>query len=210
MIDYSLFIENLIKNYHSKKLPGESAQMLMAPLNRKPLPINYNAPAQPKHSAVMALCLKINETPCFLLTERTERLKHHSKQISFPGGKKDKNDPDLLFTAYRELHEEVGIENDKIEVLGKLSPLFIPVSNFYVQPFLAIAKNEIIFAINSNEVSETIFLPVKKLLENSIVQKQKVKLANGLLQEVPAFVYNNKQIWGATAMILSEIKTILL
>jgi 8-oxo-dGTP pyrophosphatase MutT (NUDIX family) len=205
---YSLFCKELIKSYH-QGLPGTEAQLQMAPLQRKENSNNYFLKNNSKQSAVTVLWFESESIPHLLLTQRTAQLKHHGNQISFPGGRKDDQDASLIDTALRELKEEVGVAASEVNLVGDLTSLYIPVSNYFVQPFLAVASERINFSINTSEVQAVIKLPIFDLIDDKRIAQESIKLGNGLLQKVPAFKIDNKIIWGATAMILSEVKAIV-
>jgi len=132
----------------------------------------------------------------------------HSAQISFPGGKKELTDTDLKSTALRETKEEVGIPENDIYIVRELSKTYIPPSNFWVSPFLAICKKTPTFILN-HEVEKSIEVAVSDLInDNSIISK---KMSTSYMKniDVPCFKLNNYIVWGATAMILSEIKDLI-
>jgi 8-oxo-dGTP pyrophosphatase MutT (NUDIX family) len=132
----------------------------------------------------------------------------HGGQISFPGGKKEPADKDIIQTALREANEETGVDPSKISVIGTLTPLFIPVSNIIVTPVVAWTKERPVY---KHEVAEVVFLfdaDIKRLLDPSIVKTKPFKI-RGEMIEVKYFDYKGNVIWGATAMILHELLFIL-
>jgi 8-oxo-dGTP pyrophosphatase MutT (NUDIX family) len=134
----------------------------------------------------------------------------HSGQISLPGGKFDESDITLEKTALRECHEEIGIQNN-IEVLGQLTPIYIPVSKFMVTPFVAILNEEDpTYILNVNEVQNVIEFPVDDLRSPHIVKQTTVEPTAGIKLKTPYFDIQGKIVWGATAMILNEFKHLLL
>jgi len=133
----------------------------------------------------------------------------HSSQISFPGGKKDKTDPSLRYTALRETEEEIGIAKNDIMIFREMTKTYIPPSNFMVTPFLGLLNTKPRFKTNE-EVDRLIEVNVKELLdENSLTSKN---LTTSYMKniDVPCFRLNDYTIWGATAMMLSEIKDLLI
>ncbi len=132
----------------------------------------------------------------------------HSDQIGFPGGKMERQDKDIMETALRETHEEVGALPKNIEVVRALTKVFIPPSNFEVQPFIGLYRKEHPFVPQEVEVEALIEVPVADFMDdrNLITQKLTTSYANDL--EVPAFRLKGYTVWGATAMMLSEIREI--
>jgi 8-oxo-dGTP pyrophosphatase MutT (NUDIX family) len=134
----------------------------------------------------------------------------HGGQISFPGGKMELHDKTLADTALRESKEEIGIDPRQVTILGELTKLYIPPSNFHISPFLASSFVKPEFTPDPQEVAAVIVLPVDQILSGQSIQQKKVRTGLGFSMEVPAFYINEKIIWGATAMILSEFREILL
>lgn len=135
-------------------------------------------------------------------------MRHHPGQISFPGGKVEKEDHSPEMTALREAQEEVGIDPSRIEILGKLSDLYVEVSKFSIQPFLAWADQRPTFLINSSEVEKLILFPLTDFVDDERILEMELNTVSGLLR-IKYYPYNNEIIWGATAMILSELIDIL-
>jgi hypothetical protein len=133
----------------------------------------------------------------------------HSSQIAFPGGKYEKEDVELEQTALRETFEEIGVSSEKIQVLKAFSHLYIPPSNFMVYPFLGICTEEITFFPDSTEVAGIIELPLTTFLSDSIVVDAKINTSYARSIEVPVFKIDEHLVWGATAMMLSELKIVL-
>lgn len=184
-------------------LPGKEAQYRMAPTYRPTLD-----ETDVKHLAgVTILLYPKNDTIYFPLIERPVYNGAHSGQISFPGGKKDKEDKNLVFTALRECEEEIGVDSSKISVLGNLTNLLIPVSKFDVYPVVGIYKDVPSFIPQTSEVVSIIEVPLHLVLNNNIT-KQKNVIFNGIEETVPYYDINNKMVWGATAMILSEFSQV--
>jgi 8-oxo-dGTP pyrophosphatase MutT (NUDIX family) len=132
----------------------------------------------------------------------------HGGQISFPGGKKEPEDEDVIRTALREAHEETGIDPGKVEVIGSLTPLFIPVSNMIVTPVVGGMIEKPVYNYRSEEVVFLIDADMNRFLDPSIVRSKPFEIRGELL-DVKYFDYENHTIWGATAMILNELLTII-
>ncbi len=188
------------------KLPGVKAQELMAPSFRNDYKTDKNSL---RESGVLLLLYKKNDTPHIVLMKRSETLRTHSGQISLPGGKKDLKDGSFYETATRETFEELGIKKEHINYLGALTPLFIPISNFMVYPFVGYSKEILTFLPNPKEVEKVIEIPLAVLLDKEIIT-QKIWEENGKTFRKPFFAIFEEKVWGATAMILSEFRTLLL
>ncbi|MEO0570112.1 MAG: CoA pyrophosphatase [Bacteroidota bacterium] len=162
-----------------------------------------------KRAAVMAIFYPKMEETFLLLILRKQYPGVHSKQIGFPGGKVEQGDKDLLETAKRETYEEVGILPETIEMVKPLTEVYIPPSNFLVQPFIGLHKNIPKFIIDPKEVEALVEVPLNDFLDetNLFEQRLTTSYANEIL--VPAFKLNGYTVWGATAMMLSEVKDLL-
>lgn len=189
----------------NQPLPGTSAHHQMAPY-RKNIQV---AGVEPKISAVLGLLYPIQNEYHLVLTKRNEYEGTHSAQVSFPGGKKEEQDEDLIFTAIRETREEIGVEITTQQIIGSLTQVYIPPSNYLVQPILAWTDHQPTFNPDPHEVHYIIELPIQSLLKPESIQEEKITLSNGLRMTVPCFKIKNEIIWGATALILNEIKEIL-
>ena len=161
-----------------------------------------------KQSSVLLLLFPEGDHLYICLTKRPSTMKYHPGQISFPGGKVEKNDGSAEITALREAEEEVGINPASVEILGKLSDLYVEVSQFAIQPFLAWADRKPSFKVNYDEVEDLILLPLDHVLQENIIAETEMETVTGRLP-VKYFPFNNEVIWGATAMILSELVEIL-
>lgn len=152
----------------------------------------------------------IESTQELIIIERSAHpLDKHKGQLSFPGGKKEVNDQDLMETAIRETQEEIGLELSRNQVLGNLSPLYIPVSNFMVHPFITVLPNPVDLHPDPREVKRIWSVSLDGITDEK-KQRGPMKISSGLvLQDVPFYPLENKKIWGATAMILAELSEIL-
>jgi len=204
--DRNLFVQLQLE---LTNLPGESAHLEMFPL-RKVTSEALKASVGHRISAVLALIYVDTSSYQIILIERQDYDGNHSGQIGFPGGKKEMSDASELAAALRETFEEIGIPENKITILGKLTDVYIPVSNFLVHPFVGYLKKIPKYLIDAREVKSVLQFDLKELLneKNKIVTN--VKIGNGnTLKNVPAFIANEKIIWGATALMLNELKIIL-
>ncbi|MGZ3901455.1 MAG: NUDIX hydrolase, partial [Bacteroidia bacterium] len=162
-----------------------------------------------KKSAVMLLICRDDKNEFFIpLTERFAYDGVHSGQVSFPGGKFEEKDKDLVQTALRECEEEIGIKN--VKALGTLSKLYIPVSNFLVQPVVGYCDEVNVFMTpHVREVKHILKLRFDSLLDESIVKEGSISIYNGGKIKAPYFEIEGLKVWGATAMVLSEFKVLL-
>ncbi|WP_291859497.1 CoA pyrophosphatase [Marinilabilia sp.] len=188
-------------------LPGEPAHELMAPSARF-TGTRLPDPAQARPSSVLILFYRRNGSWFLPFIQRPVYDGVHSGQISFPGGKYEEEDSDFCATALRESHEEIGIVQEDIQVLGALTPLYIPNSNFQVYPQVGWVDYQPEFSPDPTEVDEIIEVPLEVLLEQENV-KQLTKNINGVSLSAPYFDAEGRVIWGATAMILSEMLEVL-
>lgn len=197
---------NLLPKLLKEQLPAFAAHLKMAPEGRKTsLTPDYYQQYNPRKSAVLMLVYNDCNEATLVLTKRNSYVGVHSAQISFPGGKMELTDKDLAYTALREANEEIGVNPEDVHLAMPFSQIYIPPSNFLVAPFLGILQTEPVFAPNAREVSEIIALPVSQLLDDATRVYAPVQFPQGSM-EVPAFMVNGHTVWGATAMILSELK----
>jgi len=194
-----------------KQLPGEDAQHLMAPLGRKEY---ANRIEHYTDSAVIILLVPTDNGVIFPLIKRSSKNPNdkHAGQISLPGGKKDQADKDIIHTALRELEEEIGIPTDQVDVVGALSSLKVPVSGFIIHPFVGIYLPEDApkYIKQISEVDEILEVGVSDLIDQRNVLLKNIPMASGMvINDVPYFNLSSKVVWGATAMILSEMKELL-
>jgi 8-oxo-dGTP pyrophosphatase MutT (NUDIX family) len=200
------FLQYLPK-IQQQQLPAATAQLKMAPAGRREAmqPEAYLS-NNPRKSAVMMLVYPKDEVAHLVLTKRNTYPGIHSSQISFPGGKAEPEDDSLAATALRETYEEIGISPHEIEVVMPFSEIYIPPSNFLVMPFLGIAKGQLTFEPDPQEVAVILELPLDVFLDDSIVVTTEMNTSYAEKIMVPAFRFQDHVVWGATAMILSELK----
>lgn len=197
---------NRLKKALSGALPGAQAQAIMAPSNRTK--INRDIKLDSVLSAVL-LCIYPYDGDyyiCFM--KRAKNLSVHSGQISFPGGKYEREDIVLSYTAIREAKEELNIICDEKNILGNLSSLFVPPSKAYIHPFVAYLNEAPDFKIDPAEVDQLIEVRLKDIFGPE-VKKTKVRNIRGEEVTIPYYELGQHQIWGATAMILSELEQII-
>ena len=187
-------------------LPGKDEQWRMRVTSDKSYNFD-NTEEDAIQSAVLILLYEENGVICFTLTERTQTVEHHRGQISLPGGAKE-SDENLASTAIRETQEEIGIHVDDVDLIGALSPLFVPVTGFIINPFVGIINANFDPQPAPEEVETVISVHVNELLndDNELQEKRNLR---GYDVNIPYFLLSGHKVWGATAMILSEFKTVL-
>lgn len=158
--------------------------------------------------SVLILIFPQNNKINIVFIQRTTYAGVHSGQISFPGGKPEPGDKDLIDTALRETEEEIGVSAKDIRILGKLTPLFISVSNIEVYPVVGCISYKPEFKPDKTEVKSIIEIPLDYLLRPDIVKKKTTVIQNTNIQ-IPYFNFNGRHIWGATAMILNEFLEVI-
>ena len=194
------------------QLPGESAHRKLAPIIRiNELDKIDMSKRSPQEAGVMAVFYPdADEKTRMVLILRKTYKGVHSNQVGFPGGRVEKFDKNLEDTALRETEEEVGIPQHEIEVVKKLTRLYIPPSNFWVQPYLGLLKSTPNMIAQETEVEEILEVKLSDFLndENMIIENLSTSYATEI--EVPAYSLNGHVVWGATGMMLSEIRELLL
>jgi 8-oxo-dGTP pyrophosphatase MutT (NUDIX family) len=200
---------SLISNIDRGNLGGFLSHKKMIPKERINFPQQKIKELNPKKAAVLALFYPdLNKETKFLLTLRANYEGTHASQISFPGGKFDVSDFDLKHTALRETFEEVGIESKKVKILKQMSDTYIPPSNFLVSPFIGLHYETPVFNYN-HEVEQLIEVKLSDLLNDRTIAIKNLSTSYMKNIDVPCYILNNYTVWGATAMILSEIKDFL-
>jgi 8-oxo-dGTP pyrophosphatase MutT (NUDIX family) len=203
---FSDFINDL-KSKLQQTLPGIEAQFEMAHVKRER--VEYGNDKDYRPSAVLILLYPNDqEDVCILLIERSTYNGHHSGQIALPGGKVEPTDKDLEDTALREFYEETGCEEVPF-MIGKLSPIHIPVSKFVVHPFVGYLSKRPIFSPNENEVKQLLEWKLSDLLLPESVKETTIEPMPGLKMSTPYFDVQEKILWGATAMMLNELKWVV-
>ena len=194
-----------IKDRIVQPLPGMKAHLKMTPYRA----LTKIIPENRREGAVLILLYKKNGEYYFPLTLRHDYKGTHANQISFPGGKIEKQDATILDAALRETNEEIGVELEKIIYLGELTQIYIPPSNFLVSPFIGLYEGEPLFIKEEKEVKEIIEIPLKSILNEKNVGNTQVSIQGGMKLETPYLNLENNVVWGATAAILSELKEII-
>ena len=208
-MNFDLFF-NAISTISEVALPSVASHLKMAPLERiESLEKQKDFSDGAKKAAVMMLFYPKGETAHLVLIVRNSYPGVHSSQIAFPGGKVEESDANLEETALRETFEEIGIPSNKIKVVRSFSSIYIPPSNFLVFPFMGISLTELEFVLQEEEVAGIIELPVSMLLDDSIIFHKILDTSYANALRVPVFQIEDHSVWGATAMMLSELKDVL-
>lgn len=189
-------------------LPGLAQQLQMAPPYREVPNEAWVMAQNPKIAAVLAIFAFQAHEASLIFTKRKSYAGVHSNQVSFPGGKSEPEDASLLATALRESEEEVGLPLASTQILGSLTPLYIPPSNFLVHPFVAVVHELPNWQIQETEVDELLSIPVSYLLSGDSRTQREITVA-GSTRLVPGFVWGEHFIWGATAMMLEELLAVV-
>lgn len=204
--DHFLSLVQLLESSLKLPLPGVKAQFRMVPPTRPEYPpLDFS---RVKYGAVLALLFPDKGHPRITFILRQNYNGVHSGQISFPGGGFEEGDEDFEKTAIRETFEEIGVPQKEIKILGALSQLYIPPSNFLVQPFVGFIRERPVYRPDIKEVKEVFDISVDELLDEKSFQTKPIQTKAKLI-EVPCFVAQNRMIWGATAMILNELLEII-
>jgi len=194
---------NSLNDALKKTLPGVKAQNKMAPVKHL---YNTTFSKESIDAAVLLLLYPKNNNIYTLLIQRPIYNGQHSGQISFPGGKYETFDKSFKQTALRETYEEIGVTSSEISIIGNLSQLYIPVSNYKIYPFVGYSLKQPKFKPN-REVDKLLEIDIFSFSESNI-QIMKETSYNGSTFNAPVYRINNYDIWGATAMIISEFSEI--
>ncbi|PHR13110.1 MAG: coenzyme A pyrophosphatase [Aequorivita sp.] len=209
-MDFRDFEKRIVK-VTKMELPGETVQFKMAPMERlQELKRVARGKNTAKRAGVMSLFYPSEdfETRLILILRKTYK-GVHSAQVGFPGGKLEEEDISLQDAALRETEEEVGVSRNEISVLKELTEIYIPPSNFFVQPFLGITAQSPKFIPQEEEVEALIEVTLRDFMDDLNITTQTLSTSYAKSIEVPAFKLNGHIVWGATAMMLNEVRELL-
>lgn len=188
-------------------LPGSESHRLLEPPTRKNFPDKPRRNA--RRSSVLILIYPKAGKYYTITILRPQYDGVHSGQISFPGGQFEEGDESLLKTALRETQEEIGVEITEEQIAGKLSDIYIPPSNFLVTPYVAIINEVPEMRKDSFEVEKLIEVSLEDIIHPGAIVRKNLNLEKYGNVHVPCFYVDHNIIWGATAMIMSELRTII-
>jgi 8-oxo-dGTP pyrophosphatase MutT (NUDIX family) len=205
---HQLFFEK-IKDRLKQTLPGPAAQIKMASTLRSTLRL----PAQPNEhtrtSAVLILFYPVENIIHIPLMVRPVYKGVHSGQVSLPGGRREESDQTLAETALREANEEIGIIPRQVEILGALSELYVPASNFLVLPVVGATYQRPDFRPDPYEVDRLLEVPLDELQDVTRIGSKEIIVRDTITIQAPYYDLQGHTVWGATAMIISELNAIL-
>ncbi len=189
----------------ARPLPGLEYQLKLATMNRKIRNGIMEVPPDAKKSAVLVLFYPAEGDLCLAFIKRPEYPGVHSGQVSFPGGGAEPGDKDLVQTALREAFEEIGVPAARVSVLGQLTDLYIPPSNFLVAPIVGYLDFRPDFVPDPEEVDHIIEVPLSELTSPGCLTEKEIVIFPDVRLKVPCYYAQENVIWGATAMMLSEL-----
>ena len=204
-MDFLHFIAQL-KIVVGNDIPGERSHQKMQVNYDKSFELPFSKNNSTPAAVLILLYLEDNEIH-FFLTKRSNELEHHKGQISLPGGTQEENEK-LTHTALRETQEEIGINKTSISIIGSMTPLFVPVTGFIINPFIGYSLNKLEPTPDPLEVEAIFSVNISDLLNeaNRTIEQRNIR---GYDVEVPYFKLNNYEVWGATSMILSEFRDLI-
>jgi 8-oxo-dGTP pyrophosphatase MutT (NUDIX family) len=178
----------------------------MAPQSRRDRPADFD-PAHVRHAAGLVLLFPQKDRAHLVLTVRTDHVDRHRGQISLPGGAVDPGES-FEQAALREAHEEIGLELAAVRTLGALTPIDIPVSGFRLHPIVAVSDGRPQFQASDLEVARILEVPLEQLMALESIGRT-TTLRDGDAIDAPAFLIDGLSVWGATALVLAELLTLL-
>ncbi len=207
-MNFSDFL-NRLANQFELPLPGHAAQYKMAPDLRMPASEWERYYPNARKGSVLILFYPENSSIHTVLIQRPTYDGVHSGQVAFPGGEQEAVDADFKDTALREAQEEVGIEKHQVRIVGRLTELYVPPSNFLITPVVGYATTRPNFRLNFQEVVELIEPALEELLDEKACERKSIFIRDNITIEAPCLNLRGKTVWGATAMIISELNEIL-
>ena len=206
-MDFAVWVDKLRRRL-TEPLPGQRAHDVMRAtfIGVKP---NFEHKLPPKPGSVLILLYPDEGAIKFPLTLRADYLGAHSGQISLPGGKAERGE-NYTETALRECEEEIGVAKTSVEVIGRLSDFFVIPSNFLVAPVIGICRSKPEFKADPVEVVKILEGDVSDLLRPDAIRQKEILAAKQFRMLAPHFEIDGEVVWGATAMMLNEFRTILL
>ena len=190
-------------------MPGDDAHQKMKPkmANGAPLKLSHSTP--PRKGGVLILLYEDEGVVRFPLIQRPNYEGIHSGQMALPGGRFEEEDENQYHTALRESNEEIGIDHSKIDIIGSLTEFFVAASNYMVLPVIGKVDYKPTFIPEPREVDEVVTPPVTHLVDPVRLKEKEITVRSGFTMHCPYFDLEGRTVWGATAMMLSEMVEIL-
>jgi 8-oxo-dGTP pyrophosphatase MutT (NUDIX family) len=200
-----------LKHKLSKPLPGIRSHLKMAPEHRAEQLTSYHEGIKhAKKSAVLMLFYNESDESKMIVIRRSNYVGVHAGQIAFPGGRYEDEDINVQTTALREIHEEIGIPEDKIEIVGRLSDIYVPPSNFLISVFVGYLDEKPMYKIEEREVDEVIEVPFGDFFKPNLIKEKEFFVSSLNASSIaPYFDVSNAEIWGASAMVISEFLDVM-
>jgi 8-oxo-dGTP pyrophosphatase MutT (NUDIX family) len=189
-------------------LPGGEAQDAMTSRARLPLQVYLDKHPDYRISAVMMLLYPLEGAVHTMIIKRPSYDGIHSGQLALPGGKKE-HEEEPVHTAIRETLEEVGVSVSVQDVIGELTPLYIPPSNFLVHPFIAWLTEQPQFVPDAREVDKILEVPLSTFLDEQLKSRRRIHIGTNTFIDAPCYVIGEEMLWGATAMMFAEVEALL-
>lgn len=209
LLDFPEKFFDALKRRFLLPLPGEPAQNKMT--SRVRIPTEESLKQRPDHirSAVLLPLFPHGGTVYTALIRRPSYPGAHSGQLALPGGKWEKEDASQKETALRETTEEVGVVVLPQQVIGPLTPLYIPVSNYLVQPFVAVLDSRPEWKPDHHEVESILEVPLGVFTDPLSKDRRRISIGKSMFVDAPCYIVKEQVLWGATAMMFSELEAIL-
>ncbi len=192
----------------SQPLPGFAAHLTMASQSRLKWLMEGMDSSNAKKSGVLILIYPDQDGPTTVVIQRPDYDGMHGGQVSLPGGKREESDATLIDTALRETQEELGVPSASVTVIGTLTELYIPPSNYLVLPVVGFTREKPKFTPDPVEVEKIIEIRIGQLSDPSYKTTQEINV-HGFVLTAPCYTIHGATIWGATAMILSELEQVI-
>lgn len=203
--ELGIFLEKRLRD----ALPGADAHNKMKPRLPDGSPLQIKHTTTPRQGGVLILFYPDKEGVMFPLIKRPSYEGIHSGQMALPGGRIEADDPDLKFTALRETREEIGVAEDKVEIVGTLSEFYVAASNYIVLPVVGLLNHKPEFVPEPREVEEVVAAPLHEFMDPAYQKEKEMVVRNDFRMICPYFDLAGKVVWGATAMMLSELYEVL-
>lgn len=201
-----LLTKQELKHKLSKPLPGIRSHLKMAPQHRPEQLMSYHeGNKNAKKGAVLMLFYNESDETKMIIIRRSNYVGIHAGQIAFPGGRYEDEDKNVRTTALREIHEEIGIPENKIEIVGRLSDIYVPPSNFLVSVFVGYLDEKPMYKIEEREVDKVIEVPFSDFFKPGLIKEKEFFVSTqNASSKAPYFDVSNAEIWGTSAMVISE------